>query len=157
VRDRRSVLILLFLPVFFLFLYGYALNFDIRHVALAVQDRDDSVESRQLVAAFTRSTYFDLVANVYSEGQIEDVMNRGAARAALVIPEGVGGDVRRRALTEVQVILNGDNANTATTVLGYTNAVLSQASVTLGAAPRARMIGVEPRVWYNPELRSTLF
>jgi len=49
-RDRRSLLILLFIPVFFLFLYGYALNFDIRHVTLAIQDRDQSAESRALAA-----------------------------------------------------------------------------------------------------------
>ena len=63
-RDRRTLLILLFIPAFFLFLYGYALNFDIRHVALAVQDRDGTPESRELVARFTSSTYFDIVAAV---------------------------------------------------------------------------------------------
>ena len=52
VRDRRTLLILLFIPAFFLFLYGYALNFDIRHVALAVQDRDGTPESRELIARF---------------------------------------------------------------------------------------------------------
>ena len=61
-RDRRTLVILIFVPTFFLFLYGYALNFDIRHVSLGVQDRDDSAESRRLVAAFVRSTYFDVVA-----------------------------------------------------------------------------------------------
>jgi ABC-2 type transport system permease protein len=156
-RDRRSVLILLFLPAFFLFLYGYALNFDIRHVALGVQDRDDSVESRELVAAFVQSTYFDLAANVRSEGEFQALMDRGDVRAVLVIPEGFGSDLRRGDATEVQVVLDGDNANTATTVLGYTNAVLQQASVTLARPPQVRIIGVEPRVWYNPELRSTLF
>ena len=60
-RDRRSLLILVFIPAFFLFLYGYALNFDIRHVSLAVQDRDGTAESRALIAAFVRSTYFDVV------------------------------------------------------------------------------------------------
>src|SRR4029078_868407 len=60
---------------------------------------------------------------------------------------------------EVQVLLNGDNANTATTVLGYANAVLREAALTLGATPTAvaHLVSVEPRVWYNPELRSTLF
>ena len=45
-RDRRTLMILIFVPTFFLFLYGYALNFDIRHVTLGVQDRDGSSESR---------------------------------------------------------------------------------------------------------------
>ena len=70
-RDRRSVLILLFLPAFFLFLYGYALNFEIRHVALGVQDRDDTAESRELTASFVRSTYFDYAAAIRSDAELE--------------------------------------------------------------------------------------
>ena len=61
-RDRRTLVILVFVPAFFLLLYGYALNFDIRHVALAVEDRDSTPESRELVSAFVNSSYFDLVA-----------------------------------------------------------------------------------------------
>ena len=65
-RDRRALLILVFVPAFFLFLYGYALNFDIRHVRLAVEDRDQSAESRQLISRFVESTYVDVVASVTS-------------------------------------------------------------------------------------------
>ena len=57
-------MILLFIPAFFLLLFGYALNFDIRHVALAVEDRDRTPESRRLVSAFVNSGYFDLAAYV---------------------------------------------------------------------------------------------
>jgi ABC-2 type transport system permease protein len=156
-RDRRTLLILLFIPAFFLFLYGYALNFDIRHVSLAVEDRDDSTESRALVASFVRSTYFDLSASVASAAQIDRLMDRGAVRALLVIPNDFSRKIREGEVAEVQVILNGDNANTATTVLGYSTAVLRGASAAFGGQARATMISVEPRVWYNPELRSTLF
>ena len=81
------------LPAFFLFLYGYALNFDIRHVALGVQDRDDTPESRELVASFVRSTYFDEVASIRSERDMQELMDRGTVRAALVIPEGFADDL----------------------------------------------------------------
>jgi ABC-2 type transport system permease protein len=156
-RDRRTLLILLFIPAFFLFLYGYALNFDIRHVALAVQDRDGSPESRELVARFTSSTYFDVAASLYSDAEVDEVMDRGTARAVLVIPEGFARRIQRRETAEVQIILDGDNANTATTVLGYATALLREASAALGGPVQPVMVGVEPRVWYNPELRSTLF
>ena len=76
-RDRRTLLILLFIPAFFLFLYGYALNFDIRHVSLAVEDRDGTSESRALVASFTRSTYFDIAAAVRSDAEVDRLMDRG--------------------------------------------------------------------------------
>ena len=65
-RDRRTLTTIIFVPAFFLLLYGYALNFDIRHIALGVQDRDGSAESRGLVSAFVNSGYFDRVADVRS-------------------------------------------------------------------------------------------
>jgi len=156
-RDRRTLLILLFIPAFFLFLYGYALNFDIRHVALAVQDRDDTPESRALIATFVQSTYFDWVETVTSDQEIDGLMDRGAVRALLVIPAQFAQDLRERRPTEVQVIINGDNANTATTVMGYVSAILREASARAGGPAPAAVITPQPRVWYNPELRSTLF
>jgi ABC-2 type transport system permease protein len=156
-RDRRSLLILLFIPIFFLFLYGYALNFDIRHVPLAVEDRDHSEESRGLIAAFVRSTYFNQVATIEDDADVERMLNLGTARAVLVIPAGFSRDLRDGRAPEVQIALDGENANSATTVLGYANAVLADASVRLAGRTRATLVSVAPRIWYNPELRSTLF
>jgi len=156
-RDRRTLMVMLFLPGFFLLLYGYALNFDIRHVALVVQDRDETAESRRLVSRFVDSTYFELVGTASSDAEIGRVLDSGEARAVLVIPEGFGNDITQRVPVTVQVLLNGDNANTATTVLGYTTAVLREASIPASAGVTTRLALVEPRIWYNPELRSTLF
>jgi ABC-2 type transport system permease protein len=157
-RDRRTLLILLFIPAFFLFLYGYALNFDIRHVTMAVQDRDGSAESRALVARFVESSYFDLIASVTSDAQGERLMDRGDIRALLVIPEQFSETIRSGEIADVQLLLNGDNANTATTVLGYATAVLRESGASI-AAPSSAIpaVTLQPRVWYNPELRSTLF
>jgi len=161
-RDRRTLLILLFLPAFFLLLFGYALNFDIRHVRLAVEDRDRSVESRRLVTAFVRSGYFDLAATVQSEREVVRLMDRDAIRAALVVPHGFGRDVRSGLRPAVQVIINGENANTASTIMGYANGILAAESqrYALETIARSRAglpVRLEPRVWYNPELRSALF
>src|SRR6187402_3860533 len=91
-RDRRTLTTIVFVPAFFLLLYGYALNWDIRHVALAVQDRDGSPESRALISAFVNSGYFDRVADAYSPAEIDRLLDLNTARAALVIPEGFGRD-----------------------------------------------------------------
>lgn len=156
-RDRRTLLILVVLPTFFLFLYGYALNFDIRNIRLAVDDRDGSPESREVVAAFSRSTYFDVVATPVGEAAGDALLDRGLARVLLVVPAGFGRTVEQGQTADVQLILDGDNANSATTILGYTTAVLRQVSATWSRQPTAQMVVVEPRVWYNPELRSTVF
>ena len=118
-RDRRTLLILLFVPAFFLLVYGYALNFDIRHIRLAVQDDDRSSASRELVSAFLNSGYFDLVADVTSSREVDALIDGNDARAVLRIPARFGADVRDGRPTTVQVIVNGDNANSATTVVGY--------------------------------------
>jgi ABC-2 type transport system permease protein len=167
-RDRRTLLILVFVPAFFLLLYGYALNWDIRHIALAVQDRDGTPQSRALVSAFVNSSYFDRVADVYAPEEIDRLLDTNQARAVLVIPEGFGRDIQRHVVPQVQVLINGDNANTATTVMGYAVNISRSAGASLAAdaGPRSgrttssassQPLQIEPRIWYNPELRSTLF
>jgi ABC-2 type transport system permease protein len=161
-RDRRTLLILLFVPVFFLLVYGYALNFDIRNVRIAVQDNDRSTASRDLISSFVNSGYFDLYGEVMNDQEISRVLDRNDVRAVLVIPARFGSDVAAGHPTSVQFIVNGDNANTATTVVGYARGLLSATSARyelqarLGS-PQGPLVTVEPRVFYNPELRSTLF
>jgi ABC-2 type transport system permease protein len=169
-RDRRTLTILLFVPAFFLLLYGYALNFDIRHVRLAVQDNDRSTESRELVSAFVNSGYFDLVATIEGHEEIVRVIDRDLARAVLVIPARFGRNAATGRRTAVQMIVNGDNSNTATTVMGYGLTIVNTISTRYELQARLRSLPasgkdgrevpslqLEPRIWYNPELRSALF
>jgi ABC-2 type transport system permease protein len=160
-RDRRTLLILMFVPAFFLLVYGYALNFDIRHVRLAVQDNDSSTASRELVSAFVNSGYFDLVAEAPDARAIDRLVNRGTVRAVLVIPSRFGMSVETGQPTSVQVLVDGDNANTASTVVGYALSLITSQSIRYEApsiaVAAAPAVTLEPRVWYNPELRSTLF
>jgi ABC-2 type transport system permease protein len=156
-RDTRTLLILLFVPAFILLLFGYALNFDIRHVRLAVDDQDRSTASRSLIAAFVNSGYFDLVAEV-DAAETTRLMDRDQVRAVLVIPAGLSRSLHNGRLTAVQVLLNGDNASTATTVMGYAVTIIrSESSKYAPTRAGAPLISVEPRIWYNPELRSALF
>jgi ABC-2 type transport system permease protein len=161
VRDRRTLLILLFVPAFFLLLYGYALNFDIRNVSLVVKDQDRTAMSRELVSAFVNSGYFRLVDQLDSDAAIDRLVDEGAVRAVMTIPPDFGRRVSSGLPTDVQVIIDGDNANTASTVLGYSRALIGEFSAAQ-APPRSGSvpipsITVEPRIWYNPQLRSTLF
>jgi ABC-2 type transport system permease protein len=160
-RDRRTLLILLFVPVSFLLLFGYALSFDTSHVSLAVADRDQTTASRQLVSSFVNSSYFDLTAVVTNDAEYGRLIDRGDVRAVLVIPAGLQRDLLTGRRVPVQVIINGDNANTAATVMGYSLQILQTASAQYALQARSGsgvpLVSVEPRVWYNPELRSALF
>jgi ABC-2 type transport system permease protein len=165
VRDSRTLLILLFVPAFFLLLFGYALNFDIRNVALVVKDQDRSTASRALISAFVNSGYFKLVDQIDADDEINRLIDQGAVRAVLTIPPHFDRDIASGIATDAQVIVDGDNANTAATVVGYSRSLISDfgaAQATArqgqsGAPPPIPRISVEPRIWYNPQLRSTLF
>jgi ABC-2 type transport system permease protein len=157
-RDRRTLTTIVFVPAFFLLLYGYALNWDIRHIALAVQDRDGTPQSRALISAFVNSGYFDRVADARSGADLDRLLDLNTARAALVVPEGFGRDLESGRRPQVQILIDGDNANTATTVMGYAgNIVRGAGAALMPGVTAAPLVSVEPRIWYNPELRSTLF
>ena len=162
-RDRRTLLILLFIPAFFLLLYGYALSFDIRNVRLAVQDRDRSTQSRELVSSFVNSGYFRLVGYEDSDAELARLVDAGKVRAILSIPSGFERDLTLKRPVTVQVVIDGDNANTASTVAGYARQLFAEFGAVQMAAlvpdPRSPIpvLTVEPRIWYNPQLRSALF
>ena len=165
--SRSAILlILLFVPAFFLLLYGYALNFDIRNVRLAVQDSDRSARSRELVSSFVNSGYFALVGYVDSPtSSIVWSTKAGCGRSCRFLPAS-SATCRLRQPVTVQVIIDGDNANTASTVTRLCANVDRPSTAPRrwkrmmrlpAPARRSPSIGIEPRIWYNPQLRSTLF
>ena len=163
-RDPFSLGMLIVLPAFMLVLYGFALNFDVRHVRLAGQDRDKSAASRELVAAFTNSTYFDQVATPPVGSDLQALTERRVARAVLVIPEGYGRDLAAGRSTPVQMLLDGADSTTASTVLGYAQALAGEENLALvsqalsaSGAGASLPLRLEPRVLFNPELESTQF
>jgi ABC-2 type transport system permease protein len=107
------------------------------------------------------SGYFDMVATFRSDSELQRLMDDNTIRAALVIPENTARALRRGDRAPVQVLINGDNANTAATVLGYSLAIVRGVSNDLLVEQRGAAlqppVSVEPRIWFNPELRSTLF
>ena len=100
-------------------------------------------------------------ATVYAPAEVERLLDRERTRAPCSsFPKGFGRDVGRGAPPPVQVLINGDNANTATTVMGYASSIVRDrggAARARAACSSRRRCTVEPRIWYNPELRSTLF
>jgi ABC-2 type transport system permease protein len=160
-RDPLSLLMLMGVPTMMLVLYGYAINFDVRHVALAVRDLDKSARSRDLVAAFVNSTYFDLRADVEAGEDLERILESRRAKAVLLIPEGYARTLASGERARVQLLVDGADANTATSLLGYAQSIAADASAEVAAEARGRplpaAIDYEPRVFYNPELRSTQF
>jgi ABC-2 type transport system permease protein len=164
-RDVRSLILMIFVPAFMLLMFGFALNFDVKHIPLAVVDQDGSRTSRELVDKFRTTEYFDLKAVLGRTGEIDGLMARERIRAALVIPETFSEDLLAGRSPSVQFIIDGANAMSGTTSAGYAAAILQSYSqrITFEALARRGLGGptlplkTEVRVWYNPELRSARF
>jgi len=164
-RDARSMAFMIFLPAFMLLMFGFALNFDVKHIPLAVVDEDGSRASRDLVDKFRTTEYFDLKAVLPKTSAIDPLMAREDIRAALVIPTRFAEDLLAGRSPSVQVVVDGSNAMSGTTAAGYVGAILQGYSqkITFEALARRGYPGVrlplaaDIRVWYNPELRSANF
>ena len=164
-RDSRSLMFLIFLPAFMLVMFGFALNFDVKHIPLAVVDEDGSRASRDLVDKFRTTEYFDLKAVLPKTAAIDPLMAREDIRAALVIPVKFADDLLAGRSPSVQVLVDGSNAMSGTTAAGYVGAIVQSYSqgITLKMLARRGLtvaslpLVAEVRVWYNPELRSAMF
>jgi ABC-2 type transport system permease protein len=165
-RDPLSLLMLLGLPAFMLVVFGYAVNFDVWNLPIAVEDRDLSSDSRALVAALVNSGRFKLVQDLEAGQDLHRLLQEGRFRAGLIIPDHLARDLAAGRKVSVQLVIDGADSNTANTALGYaTGAIetfnagrLARSLRTAGAEVLlSSAINVQPRVWYNPELRSSHF
>lgn len=152
-------------PILQLVLLGYAATFDIRSIPVAVYDRDQSRASRELVEEFTTSGYFVLAANLANADEADKLLEEGAAWLAILIPGNFSEKVARGEAAEVQILIDGSDATTATTSIGYATEILGAASRSIVTRVIERNPGLrrpprveaEVRVWYNPELKSRNF
>lgn len=165
-RDPRLLTVVVLIPIIMLLLYGYAINLDVRHVRMTVYDQDRTPASRALLSAFTQSTYFDVVADITTYREAEELLDRTQARVVLVIPLHFEQHLADGRTTPVQILVDGADSSTASTTIGYIAPIVQQysARVALQAIRRQGYAGeaLQPvdnrtRYWYNPELRSTIF
>ncbi len=163
-RDPRSLAVIVFVPALLLFLFGYVLSFDVTHVATGVLDLDQSDRSRELVRRLTAGGFFDLRAVFMSRKNLDRAIEAGEVTVAVVIPRGFGTALEQGETVPVQAIIDGSDGRTATIVQGYLRTFAMTFSREIASeAPRGTVrlfpmpVVPEPRVWYNPELKSSLF
>ena len=156
-RDKKKRFFLIGPPVIQLFLFGYVATTDVNHIATALYDLDKSQESRELFRRLEASGYFFLQATPESPAAIQALLDRGQVLCVLQINQGFGRDVNAGRVTEVQILVDGTDSNTAMVALNYMSQIVAKYAQDLaGPVITARLAKVEfrTRVWYNPELKS---
>jgi ABC-2 type transport system permease protein len=165
-RDPRMRMVVFVIPCVQVLVIGYAVSTDVKHVETAVLDFDNSRQSRDVIARFERSGYFDVTRYLQRDEQVKEVMDRGQATAVLCIRHGFAEELRGGRPARLQVLIDGTDSNTASIVLGYAMKIASAYSENLLVEQFERRFGavllpgrpdLRTRAWFNENLESRNF
>jgi ABC-2 type transport system permease protein len=162
VRDPRSLVMALALPILMILLFGYALTLDVDRIPTMVYDSDRTPPSRELISRFEASRYFRIMGAAPSYQVIERMIDSDACTLGLVVPQHFSRDVLSGRDPQIQLLFDGSDSNTASIALGYADGVVRSYAAELRAQAVNRMGGgafrspVEARlrIWYNSSLKS---
>jgi ABC-2 type transport system permease protein len=165
-RDPLSLGLLIFVPALMLIMYGYALSFDVKHIKVAVLDYDQSQASRSFQDSLFKNPYFDHAGSLSRYSEVDDWLNHGKVRAVLVIPNNYSEKINRGETASIQALVDGANATSASTTVGYLEALAERVNRTVRmnifkngnmGVNSLPLVSLEPRIWYNPQMESAHF
>ena len=169
-RDPRRRSILIIPPIVQMIIFGFAVNLDVDNVKTAWMDLDRSAQSLELRRRFEASPYFKITREAGSEQESESLLDRNEVHMVARIPAGFGADVLKGRQTDIQVLVDGANSNSAAIMANYANGIINAYNQTLlQQQQREKLVSrtqsgpirvtipglkAETRVWFNPELKS---
>jgi ABC-2 type transport system permease protein len=164
-RDSRSLIIVLIMPIILVLLFGYGVNLDLKNLPIYVYDRDGSQQSQDLLKRFQASDYFEIVHVANSYAELPRALDNGQAKMAIVIPWDFSNRLHDGRPAQVQALVDATDDNTANVLIGYAQAVVQGYSSQVQVdwlRDRGQIAGVTPlsvqtRTWYNEDLESSAF
>jgi ABC-2 type transport system permease protein len=165
-RDKRTLILVLIIPIMQLFLMGYAATNDVRNVPMAVYDQDRGVSARALLDVYRAADYFTITYEASSEQELRDLIDRGQARAGLIIPPDYTDKIQAGETGQVMIVLDGSDPTIASTALSsaqligqaYSTQILQTRLAARGQTAAIQSpVQVGTSVWYNPDLVSAYF
>jgi len=159
-RDPMTLFFMLFPPLIEMIAFGYALDNDVKHMAMVVLNEDRTVESRQFLDRFINTETFRIVGEVQNVEQLASEIRKGRAYVGLQIPPHFTRDLRTGHPAQVQMLIDGSNSTTAlqalNTALGL---ALTQSMEMMMRESERRTVPIEirPQILYNPTMRSPNF
>jgi ABC-2 type transport system permease protein len=166
IRDPRTLVIAIMIPVMQLFLLGYAATNDVRNIPLVVFDQDRGQAARALLDAYRSSDYFLLAFDVNSEAEIHSLIDSGDAGAGLIIPPNYSREIRSGGQSEVMFVFDGSDATATKTALAaaqqignaHATKIQSERMERSGMTVSERLpLEIRTQVWYNPDLEDAYF
>jgi ABC-2 type transport system permease protein len=162
-RDPRMRAVIIAVPVIQTLVLGYAVTLNVRNVQLAVVDRDHTPASRELIARFTGSDYFEAVAHTLDDDEARRLVDAAKVAAILQINAGYEEDLHGGRTAAVQLIVDGSDSNTARFVFNYASQIAAAANSVMmlerverrsGRNVETGRVDLQPRAWFNADLES---
>jgi ABC-2 type transport system permease protein len=164
-RDKKMRFFLVFPPLVQLLVYGYIINFDIKHVTVGIFDESRSMESRDLVNRFRSNEWFSVGYNIQSQQELLNLIDRGDITMAVWIQWDFAKRLRQGKSGRTQLILDATDSNSAllvsryagTVIADYTQKQLEQRLARQGSEWAGKLstpLTIEPRAWFNANLIS---
>jgi len=157
IRNKQLIFLLLFPPTIQLLVFGFSLNPDVQHIKLGIVDYANTYQSRELIAAFTQNELFQPKIYTYSQQELGQQVRTGKITAGLIIPPDFNRNLSQDKTAEVQVLIDGVDANTAGIASGYINQIVNQYSRNLGENKSPPLAQAQSIFLYNPGLLSSWF
>ncbi|MDD4859997.1 MAG: ABC transporter permease [Dehalococcoidales bacterium] len=160
-RDRRTLAMIILIPIIQMSLFGYALSTDIKNVPMVVWDASNSRESRELIESFRQTEFFSVDFYAIDYADITERIESGEAKVALVIPLQYSEHLSRGETAQVQFLADGSEPTAGIQALANASLIVQTKGAELMNESQLRNIALpvslEPRVWYNPAMQSSLF
>jgi ABC-2 type transport system permease protein len=164
-RDTRSLIIVVIMPVILVLLFGYGVNLDLKGMPVYAYDRDGSQQSQDLLKRFQASDYFHIVRIVNDYPTLARALDDGDAKMGIVVPWDFSQRLQDGRPAQVQALVDGTDDNTANVAIGYARAVVQGYSSDIqlawlrsrGQLVQPASVSVETRTWYNEDLESSAF
>nr|WP_199081415.1 ABC transporter permease [Pedobacter sp. ASV19] len=153
-RDRRTLFILIWMPIVQILLYGFALTNEVKNSKIAIFDQAKDDASRAVSNRIAASRYFSLVKNLHTYKDIDATFKQGKIRMAIVFPAGFRNDLLHANHAQIQLIADASDPNTANTLANYATAIINDYQQELNQhQDLPYTIQVQVRMLYNPELK----
>jgi ABC-2 type transport system permease protein len=153
-RDRRTLFILLGMPVVQIVIFGFALTNEVKNAKFAVMDNAKDPASNAIISALNASRYFDYASTVTSYHEMEKLFRRGEVKLLIVFPADFNNQLNHLNQSQVQLIADASDPNTATTISGYaTNIIKDYQQRITDNKKLPYTIVTETRMLYNPQLK----
>ena len=160
-RDSLTQRMIIAVPIMQLLIFGYAINYDVKHMKTVVMDESRSYESRELVAKMQATDYFDVLGRVDSFDELRTHIDSGKALVGLVIDRDFGKNRHSGATADAFLIVNASDSTTSNQAMAIVNGIAGGISVQAlqqrAGARGAKPVDVRVRPWYNPEMRTANF